>query len=81
MATLRNKRKLAAVSREAQEKTVTSQAQNTFTPGMTAEYVTQVSEDIEGRVTNELSQEFSRAKSRIHGAMCKLDDFLLNLQV
>ena len=41
----------------------------------------QVSEDIAGRVTKNLSQEFSRTESRILGALSKLDEFLLNLQI
>ena len=81
MATLRNKRKLAAVSRETQENSRNSQVQNTFVPGMTEEYITQVSEKIEGRVTKKLSQDFNRMESRILGALSKLDDFFLNAQV
>ena len=78
MATLRNKRKLAVVSRETQEITRNSQSQNTFVPGMTEEYITRVSEEIEGRVTKKLSQEFSKTESRILGALFKHDEFLLN---
>ena len=51
MATLRNKRMLAAVSRDTQESARNDQSQNTFVPGMTEEYITQVSEEIEERVT------------------------------
>ena len=51
MATLTNKRKLAAVSREAQEYPRNSQSQNTSAPGITEEYIAQVSEEIEGKVT------------------------------
>ena len=40
--------------------------------------ITQVSEEIEDRVTRKLSQEFSRTESRILGALSKLDKFLLN---
>ena len=40
-----------------------------------------MSKEIEGRVTKKLSQEFSRTKSRILGALSKLDEFLLNPQV
>ena len=49
MATLRNKRKLAAVSRETEESPRNSQSQNTSVPGITEDYITQVSEEIEGR--------------------------------
>ena len=48
---------------------------------MAQEYISQVSEEIEGRVTKKLSKEFSRTESRILGALPKLDEFLLNLQV
>ena len=81
MATLRNRRKLAAVSRETQESARNSQSPITFVPGMTEESVTQVSEDIEGRLTKKLSQDFSRTESPILGALSKLDEFFLNAQV
>ena len=81
MATLRNKRKLAALSRNTQESARNGQSQNTFIPGMTEGYITQVSEEIEGRVTRKLSQEFSWMESRILGALSKLDEFLPNPQV
>ena len=44
-------------------------------------YISQVSEEIERRVTKKLSKELSRTESRIMGALSKLDDFLLNPQV
>ena len=78
MATLRNKRTLAAVSREMQEITRNSHSQNTSVRGITEKYITQVFEEIKGRVTKKLSQEFSRTESRILGALPKLDEFLLN---
>ena len=48
---------------------------------MAQEYISQVSEEIEGRVTKKLSKQFSRTESRILGALSKLDDFLLKPQV
>ena len=81
MATLRNKRKLAAVSRETEENTRNDQSQNAFNPGLAEEYITQISEKIEGRVPEKQSQEFSRTESRILGALPKVDEFLLNPQV
>ena len=48
---------------------------------MAQEYISQVSEEIEGRVTKKLSKEFSWPESRILGALSKLDEFLLNPQV
>ena len=81
MATLRNKRKLVVVSRETPENTRNSQSQNTLDPGMAQEYISQVSEEIEGRVTKKFSKEFSRTESRILGALSKLDEFFLNPRV
>ena len=80
MAFLRNKRKLAAVSREAPEITRNSQSQNTLDPETAEEYISQVSEETEGSVTKKLSKEFSRTESRILGALSKLDEFFLNPQ-
>ena len=82
MATLRNKRKLAAVTRETQEEHPRNgQSRNTSVPRINEEYIKQVSEEIEGRVSKKLSQEFSRTESRILGALSKLDEFLLNQQI
>ena len=81
MAKLRNKRRLAAVSRETPESTRNSRGQNTLHPESTQDDISQVSEEIEGRVTKKLSKEFSRTESRILGALSKLDEFLLNPQV
>ena len=81
MATLRNKRKLAAVSRETLEGSRSSRAENVLDPELTQDYISQVSEEIEGRVTKKLSKEFSKTESRILGALSKLDEFPLNPQV
>ena len=48
---------------------------------MAQDYISQVSEEIEGRVTKKNSKELSRAESRILGALSKLDEFLLKSQV
>ena len=82
MAMLRNKRKLAAVTRQTQEERPRNgQSRNTSVPRINEEPITQFSEQIEGRVTKKLSQEFSRTESRILGALSKLDEFLLNPQI
>ena len=81
MATLRNNRKLAAVSRETPEGSRSSRGQNVLDPELTQDYISQVSEEIEGRVTKKLSEEFSKTESRILGALWKLDELLLNPQV
>ena len=81
MATLRKKRKLEAVSREKPENTRTSHSQNTLVPEIAQEYISQVSEEIKGRLTKKHLEEFSRTECRILGALSKLDEFLLNPQV
>ena len=81
MATLRNKRKIAAVSRETPEGSRSSRGQTVLDPELTQDYISQVSEEIEGRVTKKLSKEFSKTESRILGALSKLDEFFLNPQV
>ena len=48
MATLRNKRKLAAVSRETPENKRNNQSQNTLNAETAEDYITQVSEETEG---------------------------------
>ena len=47
-------------------------------PRSKEDYITQVSEEREGRVTTKLSQDFSRTENHILGALSRLDDFLLN---
>ena len=80
MAALRNKRKLAAVSRENPEDSRSSIKQNVLDPELTQDYISQVSEEIEGRLIKKLSKEFSKTESRILGALSKLDGFLMNPQ-
>ena len=81
MALLRDKRKLAAVSRGTPESTRNSRVQIALDPESTQDYISQVSEEIEGRVTKKLLKEFSKTESRILGALSKLDEFLLSPQV
>ena len=79
MATLRNKKKLAAWNKQNCEKHAWSNlAQNSNVARSQEDYITQISEEIEGRVTKRLSQEFSRTENRILGALARLDDFLMN---
>ena len=81
MAILRNKRKLAAVSRKTCKSTRNNRAQNTLESELAEDYISQVSEEVEGRVTKKLSKKFSRTESRILGALSKLYEFILNPQV
>ena len=78
MAT-RSKRKVAALNKEnCEEHPRSNLASNSSVPRSQEDYITQVSEEIEGRVTKKLSQEFSRTENRILGALARLDDFLMN---
>ena len=78
MAT-RNKRKLAALNKEnCEEHPRSNLASNSNVPRSQEDYITQVFEEIEGRVTKKLSQEFSRTQTRTLGALARLDDFLMN---
>ena len=77
--TTRNKRKLAALNKEnCEEHPRSNLAQNSSAPRSQEDYITQVSEEIEGRVTKRLSKEFSRTENRILGSLARLDDFLMN---
>ena len=79
MATFKNKRKLAALNKKNFKKHPRSTwAQNSSFPRSQEDYITQVSEEIGGRVTKKLSQEFSGTQSCILGAIPSLDDFLMN---
>ena len=76
MATLRNKRKLATIAKEnCQEHPRSNLGQNTNVPRSEEDYITQVFEEIEARITKRLSKEFSRTESHILGALSQLDEF------
>ena len=78
MAT-RSKRKLAALNKEdCEEHPRSNLAQNSCAPRSQEDYITQVSVEIEGRVTERLSKEFSGTENCILGALACLDDFLMN---
>ena len=77
--TTRNKRKLAALNKENREDHPRSNlAQSSSAPRSQEDYVTQVSEEFEGKVTERLSKEFSRTENRILGELARPDDFLMN---
>ena len=72
---------LAAMNKKNNEDHLKNiQARNTNSPGVQEDYITQVSEEMEGRVTKKLSQEFSGTASCILGALSRLDEFLQNSQ-
>ena len=73
------KRQLATLNKEKYEEHPRSNmAQNSNVPRSQEDYITQVSEEIEGRVTKKLSQEFSRTENHILGALARPDSFLIN---
>ena len=75
----RNKRKLVALNKEnCEEHPRVNLAQNSNIPRSQEDYIIQVSEEIEGKVTKSLSKEFSRTENRILGALARLDDFFMN---
>ena len=75
----RNKRLLAPLNKKnCEEHPRNNLAQNSSAPRSQEDYITQVSGEIEGRITKTLSKEFSRTENRILGALARLDDFLMN---
>ena len=70
---------MAALNKEnCEEHSRSNLAQNLNAPRSQEDYIAQVSETIEGRVTKRFSKEFSRTQNRTLGALARLDDFLLN---
>ena len=79
MATVSNKKKLAALNKEnCEEHPRSNLAQNSNMYRSQEDHITQVFEEIEGRVTKKLSQDFRRTENRILDALARLDDFLMN---
>ena len=77
MAT-RNQRKQAALKKEnCHGHSRRNVAQNSNVPRSQEDYITQVSEEFEERVTKKLSEVFRRTENRILGAIARLDDFLM----
>ena len=78
MAT-RNRRKLEALNKEnCEEHPRSNLSENSNVPRSQEDYRAQVSEEIEGRVTEKFSKEFSRTENRILSALARLDNFLMN---
>ena len=75
MAMLRNKRNLAAIAKETHEYPRRNQSQNSAAPEITEDYKAQISDEIEGRVTKKLPQDFSRTESCVLVELSKLGDF------
>ena len=63
MAVLRNKRKLAAINTDLHEDHPRNfQARNKISLRIQEDYITELSEEIDGWVTKKLYQEFSRTE-------------------
>ena len=70
---------MAALNKEnCEEHPRSNLTQYSNAPRSQEDYIAQVSEEIEGRVTKRLSKEFSRTENRILGALARLDDFPIN---
>ena len=79
MATLKTERKLAAFYKKNREEHLRCNlAENSNAPRSHEDYINQFSQEIEGKLTKKLSQEFSRTEKCILGALSRLDDFRLN---
>ena len=81
-ATSKNQSQLAACARETQEEHPTNgESRNTSLTRVNEDYITQVFEDVESRVTKNFSQEVSKTESCILAALFNLNDFLWSPQV
>ena len=77
--TTRNKKKMAALNKEnCEEHPRSNLTQNLNAQRSQEDYITQVSEEIEGRITKKLSKQFSRTENRLLAALARLNDFLMN---
>ena len=80
--TARNKRKLATLKRlnkeNCEEYPRSSLAQNSNAPRSQEDYITEISEETVGRVTNVLLKDFSRTDNLIMDALARLNDSFMN---
>ena len=78
MAILRNKRKIAALNKEnCEENPRSNLAQNSNVTRSQEDYINQVYEKIQGKLTKKLSQELSPTENRILGPLSCRYDILL----
>ena len=80
MRNTRNKRRLAEIQDNFEENNSRGSSRERSQGDLNENYITQVSQEIEGRIAKKLSQEFAKRESRILGALAKLDDFLCKPQ-
>ena len=70
MATLKNKRELAAFNKKnCKEHPRSNLAQNSIVPRSPEDSIPQVSEETEVRLTEKLSQDYGRTENSIFGAI------------
>ena len=82
MTTLKSYGNLAAVNRDNEEPDSRNKfPRNTKYYWINEQYITQVSEEVKGRLTKQIFYEFSRLVSRILRAVSNEYKFLLDLQV
>ena len=75
---MRIEKKIAAIKKNNhRDSPRNDKAQSTNSPKNKEDYITQLSEETEGRVTIKLSQEFIRTKKCILGASSRLNEFPL----
>ena len=76
MANLRKRKKFAAPSKKNWKENLRNNiARIKSATNSQKDYITQVSEEIEDRITKMLSKEFSRKMNRILAALSQLDEF------
>ena len=80
MRNTRNKRRLAEIQDNFEDNNNRGSSRERSQGDLNENYITQVSQEIEGRIDKKLSQEFAKRESRILGALAKLNDFLCKPQ-
>ena len=75
MRNTRNKRRLAEIQDNFDGESSQSSNRERTQGNINEEYISQVSQEIEGRIAKKLSQEFSKRESRILGASSKVGPF------
>ena len=81
MRNTRTKRRLAEIQDNFEEDRSQASSRDKSSVDPNENYITLVSQEIEGRIAKKLSQEFSKRDSRLLGALAKLDHFLTNPSV
>ena len=72
------RKRAAIITENCKEHLGSNLAGNSNIPKAQEDYITQVSEQNDDRVTKKLSQEFNRTEKRNLGTLSCLDDFLMS---